>query len=192
MTKNEFLSELGSALAKLPKSERERTLDYYREIIEDRIENGTDEQEAVALSGSVSEIAASLMTEITPQPAKQRSAMLTALTVIGSPIWLSLMIALAAVLFALTAAVLAVAVAVFAAEVALGLSGLACALGAIPLMTTNPLTGVFSLGAACVLIGLAILLFKPLKTAATATYRFSIKAFAKALNRLFGKEWKII
>ncbi len=192
MTKNEFLSALDTALARLPKGERRRTLDYYREIIEDRLENGMDEHEAVALSGNVEDIASSLITEITPPPSSKRNGILTVLTLISSPVWLSLTIALAAVVFALTAALLAIAFAVLATEIALWAAGLAFALGAILLMTLNPLTAVFSLGAACIMVGLAILLFKPLKAATVTTYKFSIRAFSKAINKLFGKEWRII
>lgn len=56
MTKSEFILSLSEALAHLPGSERVRVLEYYEEMIDDRVESGMAEEEAVAALGSIDEI----------------------------------------------------------------------------------------------------------------------------------------
>ena len=48
MTKLNFLLSLNEKLAGLPKNEIEEHLNFYVEMIEDRIEDGMPEEEAVA------------------------------------------------------------------------------------------------------------------------------------------------
>ena len=48
MTKKEFLARLRRGLAQLPPEEREERLAFYSEMIDDRMEEGLSEQEAVA------------------------------------------------------------------------------------------------------------------------------------------------
>lgn len=48
MTKQLFLNELAAALHSLPREERYRTLGYYDELIDDRMEDGQSEEDAVA------------------------------------------------------------------------------------------------------------------------------------------------
>ena len=57
MNKTEFLDALRHALGKLPSYEVEQSIAFYAEMIDDRIEDGMSEQEAVAALGSVHAIA---------------------------------------------------------------------------------------------------------------------------------------
>ncbi len=57
MTKELFLFELTQQLNNLPKEERDRTREYYSEMIADRMEGGMDESEAVAALGDPESIA---------------------------------------------------------------------------------------------------------------------------------------
>ena len=51
MNKTEFLDALRHALGKLPSYEVEQSIAFYAEMIDDRIEDGMSEQEAVAALG---------------------------------------------------------------------------------------------------------------------------------------------
>ena len=51
MTKREFLDMLNNLTSRLSESERDRLLEYYSEIIDDRMEEGLSEAEAVAALG---------------------------------------------------------------------------------------------------------------------------------------------
>ena len=74
MNKQEFLLILGDRLVGIPEDERKRTLDYYAEIIDDRMEEGVTEAEAIlsaALAGVpiVATTHASTLSEVTARPA---------------------------------------------------------------------------------------------------------------------------
>ena len=64
MKKQEFLAELWKQLSDAPKEDVERSLDYYTEMIEDRIEAGMSEEEAVADIGSPKDAAKQIMDEL--------------------------------------------------------------------------------------------------------------------------------
>ena len=57
MTKQVFLNELAAALHSLPREERYRTLGYYDELIDDRMEDGQSEEDAVASLGEPQQVA---------------------------------------------------------------------------------------------------------------------------------------
>ena len=45
MTRNKYLKELRSFLGKLPKEDRKRILEFYNELIDDKLEAGQSEEE---------------------------------------------------------------------------------------------------------------------------------------------------
>lgn len=63
MNKEQYLRTLRSLIRELPQSERKTVIDFYREIIEDKIESGQTEQEAVAGLGDVSVLAQKILAE---------------------------------------------------------------------------------------------------------------------------------
>ena len=56
MNKQEFLAELQKGLSGLPQEDRDERLAFYGEMLDDRMEEGLSEEEAVAAVGSVEEI----------------------------------------------------------------------------------------------------------------------------------------
>ena len=64
MTKLQFLLALHDKLASLPQKEVEERLNFYSEMIEDRMEDGLSEEQAVAAVGATDEIAAQIAAEI--------------------------------------------------------------------------------------------------------------------------------
>lgn len=60
MTKQAFLDELNRQASGLGEAERARLVDYYREMIEDRVEEGFPEEEAVAALGDPAALAEEL------------------------------------------------------------------------------------------------------------------------------------
>lgn len=97
MNKQEFLQKLSEKLADMPKDDIKKFLDYYGEIIDDRIEDGVSEEEAVKASGSIDEIAAQIRFENNFPKAENKEkhkfgAVEIVLIVLGFPIWLPLII----------------------------------------------------------------------------------------------------
>ncbi len=82
MKKFEFLNELSERLADIPHREARRVLDYYEEAIDDRIEDGVSEEEAVLAMGSADDIARDVLGEGTADgPAEEPAAKTMAETV---------------------------------------------------------------------------------------------------------------
>ena len=141
MNKSEFLGELEKSLSELPEKDRSRSLDYYGEMIDDRTEEGLSEEEAVQALGSMEDITAQILMD-TPLPSlvrakvKKRRALKaweTVLLVLGSPVWLPLLIAAVAVALSLYA-VLWVLVAVTLGGKLFGAAGM---LGMIPVFSAG-------------------------------------------------------
>lgn len=109
MNKQEFLAELRKGLCGLPQDDIEERLSFYGEMIDDRIEEGLSEEEAVSSIGDVEEIVRQTAADIPLakiakeriRPKRQLKAWEIVLLALGSPIWLSLGIAAAAVILAL-------------------------------------------------------------------------------------------
>ena len=107
MNKSEFARELRRALGKLPSYEVEQSINFYTEAIEDRIEDGMTEHEAVAALGPVDAIAAQIIAETPPIPkaiAKANTGSRTlniVLLAILSPIWVTLALAFACMVLAI-------------------------------------------------------------------------------------------
>ncbi len=103
MNKQEFLDRLGALLSCLPASRVAESQAFYAEAIDDRMEEGMTEEEAVAALGSPGAVADAILDEMPPIPramAKTRrrsTVLLWALVILGSPVWLSLLLAFAAV-----------------------------------------------------------------------------------------------
>lgn len=64
MKKNEFMKELKNGIVKLSEDERQKTLDYFTEMLDERIEEGMSEEEAVTSIGSVDEAIKNVLAEV--------------------------------------------------------------------------------------------------------------------------------
>lgn len=166
MNKQGFLTQLREKLSGMPRDELEERLIFYSEMIDDRIEEGLSQEEAVAAVGSVDEIAAQIISdapssEPTSVKSKRRmGAWEIALLVLGAPIWLSLAIAAVAILISVYAVIWSVIIslwAVFAAVAACGFAGVVTGIGFI--FGGNGLPGAAMIGAGLVCVGLTAFLF---------------------------------
>lgn len=107
MNKAEFIEKLKKGLFGLPEVDIERSVEFYSEIIDDKIEDGLSEEEAVEQLGSVEAAVAQIISEtslksIVKKKMERRRSLRVweiVLLALGSPIWLSLLIAAAAVIF---------------------------------------------------------------------------------------------
>ena len=63
MNKNTFIITLRERLKGLPSEDIDKSVDYYCELIEDRIEEGESEEEAIAALGSIDEIVQKILAD---------------------------------------------------------------------------------------------------------------------------------
>ena len=196
MTKLKFLLALHDQLSGLPQADVEERLSFYTEMIEDRMEEGLSEEEAVAAVGSIEEIAAQIRADLSPaapaakaqKPKKELGAWAIVLLVLGSPVWLSLLIAAFAVVFSLYVTLWSLVVslwAVFASMIGCAIGGI---LGGIGFLTTgHRLVGIALLGAGAVCAGLAILAFLGCKVATKGAAKLTKSTFI-SIAKCFNKE----
>ena len=109
MNKAQFIAELRRRISQLPPAEIEKSAAYYEEMIDDRIEDGKTEEQAVAELEDVEVIAERILRE-TPihtlvktkvQPKGGWSAAAIVLAVLGAPLWLPLLAAAACIVLVL-------------------------------------------------------------------------------------------
>ncbi len=168
MTKQEFLAQLRKRLHGLPKDDIEGRLMFYSEMLDDRMEEGLSEEEAVSAAGTIDDIARQIVADIPLvkiakeriSPKRHLKAWEIVLLVLGSPIWLSLCIAAFAVLFALYVTIWSVVVSLWAVYASL----IADAIGSVPVCVMMAVggygaSGVALLAAGIVCAGLSILMF---------------------------------
>ncbi len=164
MRKQDFLAELRRGLSGLPREAMEEGLTFYSEMIDDRIEEGLSEEEAVARTGAVEDVIAQILSEAAPpKPEKSGRALRVweiVLLVLGSPVWLSLLAAALALALGVYVAIWAVDVTLWAADLGFAcgfLSGIVSA--GFFWMKGSVLPGIAMAGAGLACAGLAILLF---------------------------------
>ena len=136
MTRDEFLGRLGELLACLPAEQVEETKAFYAEAIADRMEDGMSEEEAVAAMGTPGEEATLDDLPAVPRAIartrRRSTALLWVLAIVGSPVWVPLLAAFAAVAVTVYICIWVLALCVWIVAVALGggLVGVALFVGA--------------------------------------------------------------
>jgi len=168
MDKKEFLWRLMDGLSGLPMDDIDRSLDYYSEMIDDRMEDGLSEEEAVAALGPVGEICSQILAE-TPlsrlvkeavRPKRKLRVWEIVLLVLGSPVWVPLVAAAVIVVASVYLSVWAVLLSLYAADLAGAVAGLAGVVTMFRMLSIGQIAeGILFLGGSLVCIGLAILLF---------------------------------
>ena len=174
MTKDRFLSLLRERSSGLPQDELEERLSFYEEAIDDRMEEGLSEEKAVFAMGSIDEIAAQLAPDVKLSAQKRRiKAWELVLLVLGSPVWLSLLIAALAVVIALHVSLWSVIVSLWAVFVSVAACVIGCvAIGICFICVGSGLSGAAVIASAVICAGCAILMF------------FGCKAATKSILRL--------
>lgn len=167
MNRKAFLEALYHLLKSLPKAERQQHIDFYEEMISDRIEDGVSEADAVAALGNPADVAAQILADVPRKPARRFPIWAIVLIVLGAPLWISLLLAAAAVVLAILISILAVYIALWCIPISLYAADLTLLLaffagiagGVFYLIQSVPAPGIGLLGAGLICAGLSVLLF---------------------------------
>lgn len=180
MTKTAFLDALNARLQNLPQAEREKSLQFYEEMIGDRMEDGMSEEEATAALGPIEDIVASVMQDMSfsvllstgvksSRRRAQNKSLWTVLAIVGSPFWVPLLLAGIVLLFALYLVLFAVILSLFAVLLATAVACVGGILGGVMTALTQSVPVALCIfGMSLVCGGLFLLLFQPICTAAKA------------------------
>ena len=168
MSKQEFLAELRNGLSGLPQEDIEERLTFYSEMIDDRIEEGLTQEEAIAAIGSVNDVVSQILSDMPltklvkekVKPNRALKAWEIVLLVLGSPVWLPLLIAAVIIVLAVYIVIWAVLIVLYSADLSFAVVGLAGIFGAFIFIPSGNIAGsVLYIGAGLVCAGTAILLF---------------------------------
>ena len=167
MNKIEFLTVLRERLQGLPEEDINKSIDFYCEMIDDRVEDGMSEAEAVDALGNIEEIISQILSEVSlpklvkekVKPKRALKAWEIVLLVLGAPLWIPLLAAVILTVLAIYLSVWSVIISLYAVDLSVAVSGLACIGVAVALLFDGqfvPAGVVFGTGLVC--MGLAILL----------------------------------
>ena len=196
MNKQEFLADLRNRLEGAPKDEIEEQIEFYGEMIDDRIEEGMTEEQAILELGPMDDIVSCVLSEIPfaeiakdrLRPKRSMKAWEIVLLIVGAPVWLPLLIALFAIEFSLYVSLWAVIISFWSVFVSLG----ACAVGLVVSSVAlawggNDLSGLAVLGAGLACAGLCIFSFFGCDAATKGTVWLTKKVILSIKKRLLGK-----
>jgi len=178
VTKQEFINELEEKLKGLPKKESADRVTFYSEMIDDRVEDGLTEQEAVMEIGEIDDIVKQLINEIplgkiAKESLTKKRSLHTweiILLILGFPVWLPLLISAVAVVLSLYVSIWAVVISLWAVFASLASCGLAGIFAGIVITFTSGFTpGVFLLSLSLFSLGASIFSFFGCKEATRGT-----------------------
>ena len=196
MNKQTFLEKLKVALSGLPEKEVGECIAFYGEMIDDRVEDGLSEEQAVAGIGPIEDIVKQTIADIPlsrlvkAKIPKKRTlrAWEIVLIILGFPLWFPLLVAAGVIVLALYIVVWSVIASLWAVELSFG----ACALGGmgaafVYFFTGDPLSGLSMLGIGIFSAGIAILAFFGCVAASKGILMLTKKA-AIGFKTLFAKK----
>ena len=178
MNKQQFIDEIKLRVEGLPEEEVTKSIDYYSEMIDDRVEDGMTEEEAVEAVGTVDDAVKGILENIPltkvikakTKPSRKLRAWEIVLLVIGSPIWFPLLVCAILLLVLFYCILWIFVIAFFAVDIALIAGGLAAFIaGIISLFHMGPTYPLLAIGAGLFLLGGGLLLLIPLIKLAKVT-----------------------
>lgn len=143
MNQSEYLKELKRCLSPLDRAETNRVVEYYAELIGDKIESGMAEQEVLAQLGTPRQLADKILSESQeydnkPQHIKETKS-LSVGRIVGFSILIPFVIIALATLYSLAVAFILVAIGMM-------LSGLLTMIGSFFVIFTSFAAGIFQIG----------------------------------------------
>lgn len=168
MNKEIFLNKLKVGLNGFDENEIEEILNFYSEMIDDKTENGLTEEKAIEEIGSVDDVLKQILSEYSLmklvkkriKPKRKLSPLEIVLLILGSPIWLSVLIAVFAVVFSVYVVIWSLVISAWAVELSLVVSSIALILLTIlKISDIGIFTVIAFFGVALFCIGLSVFAF---------------------------------
>lgn len=197
MNKEDFLDELAKRLSGLPQEDIDERIAFYREMIYARMEEGLSEEEAIASIGSVDEVVRKIMAEYPltalvkdkVRPKRKLETWEIILLVLGFPLWFPLLIGAFAIVLSIYITIWAVIISLFAADFSCLAGCLGGLVGIFQYLRVGNFAGaLFSVGAALVCAGVAILMFIACIYIAKTVIILTRKVVLAIKNSFVGKE----
>ncbi|MBQ7372922.1 MAG: DUF1700 domain-containing protein [Blautia sp.] len=197
MNRAEFLEGIQKRLSGFPQEDIDERISFYGEMIDDRMEDGITEEEAIAGIGTVDLVVEQIMSE-TPlaklvkekvKPKRRLKAWEIILLVLGSPVWVPLVLAAIVVVLALYIVLWAVVICVYAADLSMAAGVVSSVVSILLYLKSGNIAGIFfAIGLGFVCAGGAILLFFASKWITKAVLKLSKRILLWIKSLFVGKE----
>ncbi len=191
MNKQEFLTSLRARLNGLPQEDIDERINFYEEMINDRIDDGKSEEEAVADIGSVDQIVEEIAQD-TPlsklvrekiKPKRKLKAWEIILLILGFPLWFPLVLTAIILAFVFYLLIWVLVIVCYSIELALAASSLAGLIAFVAYLV-NGNFNLASLGVAIMAGGGAVLFIFACYGATKGTLKLS-KVIMTKIKMLF-------
>ena len=197
MNKKEFLIELRKGMLGLPQDDIEERLMFYSEMIDDLMEEVFSEKNAVSKIGNIDEIISHIVEDIPFSklvkqkitPKRQLKVWEIVFLILGSPIWISLLIAVFSIVISLYASLWSVIITLWATFVSIEACTLSFVVVGIGMtLGINKLTGIAIISLGIILAGVSIFLFFGCKIATKGILLLTKKIVSGIKNYFIKKE----
>ena len=199
MTKTQFILELSNKLSGLPRDDINESIEFYIEMIDERMDEGMSEADAVAAIGSIDAISEQIFSEIPMvklvkekiKPKHKLRAWEIILLALGSPIWLSLAAAALVIIISVYVCLWAVEICIYAANITLFAGSVAgLVLSVVYFIQGNAGAALFVLGAGILVTGLGLLMLGVCRKSTKLMIVIAKKIFIGIKKMLVRKETK--
>lgn len=196
MNKQMFLSTLKEKLSDLPLSEVEKVLSFYEEAIDDRIEDGKTEEQAVSELDSIDTIVREMqinlpLTKLISKKVKKsheksnHKTLWMVLAICGSPIWVPIALSLAIVALSIYITIWAVIISLYCAVFSFAIACVAGLLTSVfRFIGSGAAVGFLQIGISIFCGGIFIVTFKPMVLLSKKLINVTVK-FVKWVKSLF-------
>lgn len=197
MTKSEFLQQLREKMKGLPKTDIEDRVNFYSEMIDDRIEEGLSEEAAVRDIGNVDEIVTkqiddTSLTKIVTEkvkPKRRLKAWEIVLIILGFPLWFPLLMFVLTMLLVFYIIWWSAVIVLWSIEGSLIMSVFAAIVNMFAFTFRRELLSGFGyFGLSLLTAGLSIFLFMGCVAVTKATFQLTKKVTLKIKKSIIGEE----
>ena len=197
MDKKEFLSELEKRLQGLPKADIEERLEFYSESIDDRVEEGKTEEEAINDMGGIDSVVNQIADE-TPivnlvkervKPKRRLTGLEIALLIIGFPLWFPLVLTGLLLCFVAYLLIWVFVIVSYSIEFSFAVASIASLVGFL-IYLGNGEVNLIALGLTIMCLGVAILFVFVCIAITKMTIKLSKAVLLKIKSAIIGKESK--
>ncbi|MBQ9513976.1 MAG: DUF1700 domain-containing protein [Clostridia bacterium] len=195
MGKQEFIKELKGRLKGISDKDLNERISFYSEMIDDLMENGKTEEEAVSELGSIDEIVKQVISE-TPllsvvkekiRPKKTMSTAEKILIVLGFPVWFPLLITVLALAFTFYVLLWVGVIVVYSVEISFIGVAFAGVVGFFAYLFGGELN-LISIGAGLIGLGLSVPFYYVCAYLTKGTLKVSRSIALKIKTRFMGKK----
>ncbi len=196
----QFLIELQKSLSHLPASEVEKVISFYGESIQDKIEDGLDEESIVRSFGSIDEIVKNIEEEVSiglivkesvkvkSEKSNVNKVLVAIIVVLTSIIWIPLLFAVICVAVGVYAMLWSIPISVVFVFSSFAITSVsAIFFGIIRMFSVGFLTGISYIGVGFLFAGIVIMFFKPIVFGLKKWIGLNILPFKKLKKYLISK-----